>query len=130
MKSTAVDPGCAKTRAFNLLVESSLNLVNLKTKNARDGYPRKAIEKPVLRFLGAHTFSRGLDPKRKLAPPSLGATTRLMHRSKKALFDHLVGLRDQQGRQLQAELPCSFLVHDQLKFGWGLNRQSGRIGTT
>ena len=45
------------------------------------------------------------------------------------LFDHLVGASDQRGRQLQAELPCSFLVHDQLKFGWGLNRQFGWIGT-
>jgi hypothetical protein len=63
---SAIDPGCAKTRAFNLLVESSLNLVNLKTKNARDGYPRKAIEKPVLRFLGSRTFSHGLDPFRTL----------------------------------------------------------------
>jgi hypothetical protein len=53
-----------------------------------------------------------------------------MHRSKKALFDHFVGASEQQGRQLQAELPCSFLVHDKLKFRWGLNRQFGRIGTT
>jgi hypothetical protein len=52
-----------------------------------------------------------------------------MHRSKKALFDHLVGESEQRGRQLQAELPCSFLVHDKLKFRWGLNRQFGRIGT-
>ena len=37
---------------------------------------------------------------------------------------------EQRGWQLQAELPCSFLVHDQLKFGWGLNRQFGRIGAT
>jgi len=35
-------------------------LVNLKTKSAGDGYPRKAIEKPVLRFLGSRTFSHGL----------------------------------------------------------------------
>jgi hypothetical protein len=53
-----------------------------------------------------------------------------MHRSKKALFDYFVGASEQQERQLQAELPCSFLVHDQLKFRWGLNRQFGRIGTT
>jgi hypothetical protein len=33
-----------------------------------------------------------------------------MHRSKKALFDHFVGGSEQQARQLQAELPCSFLV--------------------
>src|SRR5262249_456393 len=39
-----------------------------------------------------------------------------MHRSKKALFDHFVSAREQQGRQLQTELPCSFLVHDKLKF--------------
>ena len=44
-------------------------------------------------------------------------------------FDHLVGAGEEGGRQLQVELPCSFLVHDQLKFGWGLNRQFGRIGT-
>jgi hypothetical protein len=37
-------------------------LVNLKTKSAGNGYPKKAIEKTVLRFLGSHTFSLGLDP--------------------------------------------------------------------
>jgi hypothetical protein len=37
-------------------------LVNLKTKSAGDGYPKKAIEKTVLRFLGSRTFSHGLDP--------------------------------------------------------------------
>jgi hypothetical protein len=41
-------------------------LVNLKTKAAGDGYPRKAIEKTVLRFLGPRTFSHGLDPLRTL----------------------------------------------------------------
>ena len=35
-------------------------MVNLKTKSAGDGYPRKAIEKTVLRFLGSRTFSHGL----------------------------------------------------------------------
>jgi hypothetical protein len=35
-------------------------LVNLKTKSAGDGYPKKAIEKTVLRFLGSRTFSHGL----------------------------------------------------------------------
>jgi hypothetical protein len=58
---SAKDPGCAKTRGFNLLVEVLLNLVNLKTKSAGDGYPRKAIEKTVLRLLGSRTFSHGLD---------------------------------------------------------------------
>jgi hypothetical protein len=29
---------------------------------------------------------------------------------------------EQQGRQLQAELPCGFLVHEKLKFGWGLEQ--------
>jgi hypothetical protein len=42
-------------------------LVNLKTKSAGDGYPKKAIEKTVLRFLGSRTFSHGLDPKQTLA---------------------------------------------------------------
>jgi len=37
-------------------------LANLKTKSTGDGYPKKAIEKTVLRFLGARTFSHGLDP--------------------------------------------------------------------
>jgi hypothetical protein len=68
MKSTAVDPGCAKTRAFNLLVESSSQFVNLKTKSAGDGYPKKAIEKTILHFLGSRTFSHGLDPQRSLVP--------------------------------------------------------------
>jgi hypothetical protein len=40
-------------------------LVNLKTKSSGDDYPKKAIKKTVLRFLGSHTFSHGLDPKRK-----------------------------------------------------------------
>jgi hypothetical protein len=44
-------------------------LVNLKTKNAGDDYPRKAIEKPVLRFLGSRTFSHRLGRE----PPSENA---------------------------------------------------------
>jgi hypothetical protein len=43
-------------------------LVNLKTKSASDGYPKKAIEKTVLRFLGSRTFSHGLDPFRTFGP--------------------------------------------------------------
>jgi hypothetical protein len=31
-----------------------------------------------------------------------------MHRSKKTLFDYFVGAREQQGRQLRAELPVQF----------------------
>jgi hypothetical protein len=38
-------------------------LVNLKTKSAGDGYPKRAIEKTVLRFLGSRTFLHDLDPK-------------------------------------------------------------------
>jgi hypothetical protein len=38
-------------------------LVNLKTKSTGDGYPRKAIKKAVLRFLGSRTFSHGLEQK-------------------------------------------------------------------
>jgi hypothetical protein len=48
-----------------------LNLVNLKTKSAGDGYPKKAIEKTVLRFLGSRTFSHGLG--RKLPMPGTSA---------------------------------------------------------
>src|SRR5262249_55142164 len=55
--------GCVKTPAFNLRVESSSHLVNLKTKSSGDGCSKKAIEKAVLRFLGSRTFSHGLDPK-------------------------------------------------------------------
>ena len=40
-----------------------LNLVNLKTKSAGDGYLKKALEKTVLRFLGSRTFPP-LHPKR------------------------------------------------------------------
>jgi len=58
-------PGCAKTPVFNLLVESSSQFGESENKNADDGYPMKAIEKLVLRFLGSHTFSHGLDPKLK-----------------------------------------------------------------
>jgi hypothetical protein len=53
----------------------------------------------------------------------------LTHRSK-ALFDYFVGASEQQGRELQAELPCTYLVHDKLKFRRELDRQFGRIGTT
>src|SRR6516162_1134555 len=60
---TAKGPGCAKTPVFNLLVESSSQFGESENKNAGDGYPMKAIEKLVLRFLGSHTFSHGLDPK-------------------------------------------------------------------
>jgi hypothetical protein len=35
-------------------------LVNLKTKNSGVGYPKKAIEKMILRFLGSRTFSHSL----------------------------------------------------------------------
>ena len=45
------------------------------------------------------------------------------------LLTHLVGASEQRGRQLQAKSSCRFLVHDQLEFGWGLNRQLGRTGT-
>lgn len=45
----------------------------------------------------------------------------LSHCSKKTLFDHLVGTSEQRGRDLQAELLCSFLVYNQLKFGGTLN---------
>jgi hypothetical protein len=48
---------------LNLLVESSSQFGESENKNADDGYPMKAIEKLVLRFLGSHTFSHGLDPK-------------------------------------------------------------------
>ena len=63
VQRAAHDPGCAKTPVFNLLVESSSQFGESENKNAGDGYPMKAIEKLVLRFLGSHTFSHGLDPK-------------------------------------------------------------------
>jgi hypothetical protein len=44
-------------------------LVNLKTKSAGDGYPKKAIEKTVLRFLGSRTFSHGLGGFRTFGNP-------------------------------------------------------------
>ena len=44
-------------------------MVNLKTKSAGDGYPKKAIEKTVLHFLGSRTFSHGLAPNPPLAIP-------------------------------------------------------------
>jgi hypothetical protein len=61
------DRGCAKTPAFNLRVESSSHLVNLKTKSSGDGCSKRAIEKTVLRFLGSRTFSHGLDRERPFA---------------------------------------------------------------
>ena len=36
----------------------------MKTKSLGDGYPKKAIEKTVLRFAGSRTLSHGLHPKR------------------------------------------------------------------
>ena len=45
------------------------------------------------------------------------------------LLTHFVGASEQRGRQFQAKSSCRFLVHDQLEFGWGLNRQLGRTGT-
>ena len=44
-------------------------------------------------------------------------------------FNHVICESEPLARQLQAELPGSFLVHDQLKLGWALDRQLGRIGT-
>jgi hypothetical protein len=44
-------------------------LVSLKTQSAGDDYPKKEIEKTVLRFLGSRTFSHGLDPFRTFALP-------------------------------------------------------------
>jgi hypothetical protein len=52
---------------FNLLVESSSQFGESENKNAGDGYPMKAIEKLVLRFLGSHTFSHGLGRLRSIA---------------------------------------------------------------
>jgi hypothetical protein len=77
-------PGCAKTPVFNLLVESSSQFGESENKNAGDGYPMKAIEKLVLRFLGSHTFSHGLGRERPAVrfrlergstPPPLGPVT-------------------------------------------------------
>jgi hypothetical protein len=42
-------------------------LVSLKTQSAGGDYPKKEIEKTVLRFLGSRTFSHGLDPLQSLA---------------------------------------------------------------
>jgi hypothetical protein len=52
--------GCAKTRAFNLLVESFSQFSQSKNQKRWRRHPRKAIEKPVLRFLGSRAFSHGL----------------------------------------------------------------------
>jgi len=46
-------------------------LVDLKPKSAGDGYPKKAIEKTVLRFLGSRTFSHGLAPQATFAQGAL-----------------------------------------------------------
>ena len=45
------------------------------------------------------------------------------------LVTHFVGASEQRGWQLQAKSSCRSLVHDQLEFGWGLNRQLGRTAT-
>jgi hypothetical protein len=90
------------------------------------GWPDHAIVD-----ISASTATRtgsGNDSQLREWPPWVASG--LMHRSRKALFDHFVGLSEQQARQLQAELPCSFLVHGELKFRWELDRQFGRISTT
>ena len=69
---SGADPGCAKTRAFNLLVESSSQFGQSRNRSAGDGYPKKVIEKTVLRFLGSRTFSHGLDPKQTLRIAGVG----------------------------------------------------------
>jgi hypothetical protein len=46
-------------------------LVNLKTKSAGYGYPKKAIEKTVLLFLGSRTFSHGLGRDRTPTLPAV-----------------------------------------------------------
>jgi hypothetical protein len=43
-------------------------LVNAKAKSAGDSYPKKAIEKTILRFLDSQTFSPGLHPFRTFGP--------------------------------------------------------------
>jgi len=53
-------------------------LVNLKTKSAGDGYPKRAIEKTVLRFLGSRTFLHGLGHKERF--PAAEAERRLWAR--------------------------------------------------
>ena len=45
------------------------------------------------------------------------------------LFDQLVGASEQLEWQLKGQLPCSLLVHDQLKFGWRLNSHFRSIGS-
>src|SRR5262249_23646573 len=59
--------GCVKTPAFNLRVESSSHLVNLKTKSSGNGCSKRPIEKTVLRCLGSRTFSHGLAPEQPFA---------------------------------------------------------------
>ena len=53
------------------------------------------------------------------------ATTRAAAAVFASLLNHFVGACEQRRRQFQAKLPCGFFIHDQLKFGWGLNWQLG-----
>jgi hypothetical protein len=73
-RTSGTGAGCAKSCAYNLLVESSSHLVDPKDQSAGDGYPRKAIEKPVLRSLGSRTFSHGLGRKRHPKPDTQRAS--------------------------------------------------------
>jgi hypothetical protein len=50
-----------------------------ENKNAGDGYPMKAIEKLVPRFLGSHTFSHGLHPLRTFVRVGSNASPCLLH---------------------------------------------------
>src|SRR5215813_8130815 len=54
--------------------------------------------------------------------------SRSTHRSKKPLFDHLVGADEQCGRQVEAECPRSFEIDDELQFGRKLDREVGHKG--
>jgi hypothetical protein len=57
------------------------------------------------------------------------ATNGLMHRSKKALFDHLVGASKYRGRNLEAERLGCLEVDDQLEFGGLFGGEVGGFGT-
>jgi hypothetical protein len=50
-------------------------------------------------------------------------------RTHRALFDHLIGPREDRRRDRQAERRGSLQVDHQLEFGRLLNWQIGRLGT-
>jgi hypothetical protein len=104
---------------------NATNYFNDETTRPATGSRRRLSKWVNFRSLPAQTpcpLSPVSDQTADVAGGPVRATTGLMHRSKERLFNHFVGASEQRGRELHPELPCSFLVHDKLKFRGALDR--------